>query len=73
MAGFGWPLTANGGRVVLTPLVKGLSTSGIIKKILAVFGEECTVLSVFPVRREFLGLPNLELMRNLSGSDGGRP
>ena len=29
---------ANGGRVVLAPLVKGLSTSGIIKKILAVFG-----------------------------------
>ena len=30
---------ANGGRVVLAPLVKGLSTSGIIKKVLAVFGE----------------------------------
>ncbi len=30
---------ANGGQVVLAPLVKGLSTSGIIKKILAVFGE----------------------------------
>ncbi len=31
---------ANGGRVVLAPLVKGLSTSGIIKKILAVFAED---------------------------------
>ncbi len=30
---------ANGDRVVLAPLVKGLSTSGIIKKILAVFGK----------------------------------
>ena len=31
---------ANGGRVVLAPLVKGLSTSGIIEKILSVFGKE---------------------------------
>ena len=31
---------ANGGQVVLAPLVKGLSTSGIIKKILALYGED---------------------------------
>lgn len=31
---------ANGGQVVWAPLVKGLSTSGIIKKILAVFRED---------------------------------